>query len=78
MDIFEGSPRQKFYDVIFAAPRCVVEDKIDELLARLVALEELARTSEQAIASHIATNDIQSAMQDLYIGTTAEILSRSE
>lgn len=83
MDIFDASPREKFYDIIFAANRGIVENELDRLFSRLIALEALcekAGVSESAVDSFIASNafEIEQELNDIYIGMSGDILSQNE
>lgn len=83
MDIFDTSPRQKFYDIVFGANRNIVENSLDSLFQRLVALESLAErtgVSQRDIAGFIASSgaEIEDGLNDIYIGMSGEILSQNE
>ena len=41
MDIFEGSPREKFFEILSAASPTLVQNEIEEALIRLIACERL-------------------------------------
>ena len=41
MDIFEGTPRDKFFDIAFNANRNLVEEEITKLLMKLISYEEI-------------------------------------
>lgn len=83
MDIFESNPRDKFYDIVYNANRNLVEDEIDNLIAKLIAYTELAEAkgiSEAEIDSFVFLNQdlINDRMNDIYIGSVANILSNNE
>ena len=44
MDIFEGSPREKFFEILSAASPTLVQNEIEEALIRLIACERLCET----------------------------------
>ncbi|BCX79201.1 DUF2018 family protein [Campylobacter sp. 19-13652] len=83
MDIFDASPREKFYDIIFAANRDIVENELDKLFVRMIALEALCEkhgVSEGEIAGFVAENafEIEQGLNDIYIGMSGDILSQNE
>ncbi|WP_297918191.1 DUF2018 family protein [uncultured Campylobacter sp.] len=41
MDIFEGGPRGKFFEILSAASPTLVQNEIEEALIRLIACERL-------------------------------------
>ena len=41
IDIFEGSARDKFYDILFNANALLVKNEIDKIFEKLVYLSEL-------------------------------------
>lgn len=83
MEIFEGLPRDKFFDILFHANRNLVENELENLLIRLIALENLCEKngiSENEIFTFIAENEglIDSELNDKFIGLTGNILSNNE
>ena len=73
-DIFEGSPRERFFDVLFAANRSVVEAELERVLTELANYRAAGEN-----ASNL--NDLRArdeALNDLYIEITGEILSQNE
>ena len=64
MDIFEGSPREKFFEILSAASPTLVQNEIEEALIRLIACERLCEAcgiSEEGPRCFIAQNR---ALQD--------------
>ena len=41
IDIFEGSARDKFYDILFNANAVLVKNEIDKIFEKFVAMSEL-------------------------------------
>lgn len=83
MDIFESSPREKFYDIIFAANRDIVANELDKLFARTVVLEELCARlglSQADVDGFMADNvaEVEQGLDDIYIGMSGDILSQNE
>lgn len=83
MDIFESTPRDKFYDILRNASPALVSNEIDKLLIQYVAISELLEhnnISQAEINSLIATQPdlIETGLNDLYIGIMGDILSQNE
>lgn len=82
-DIFEGSLRDKCFDVIFHANRSVSEVELERFFTELVALREVSAscgvTNEQ-IERFIHSNqgEIEEGLSDVYIELTSSILSKNE
>lgn len=62
MDIFEGSPREKFFEILSAASPTLVQNEIEEALIRLIACERLCEARgiserESFIAQNRALQD---------------------
>jgi hypothetical protein len=83
IDIFEGSARDKFYDILFNANAVLVKTEIDKIFEKFVALSELCEKhgiSEDEVANFVASEQdkIYNGLNDLYIGLSGEILSQNE
>jgi len=86
-DIFSGgSPKKKFFDIIYNANRNLVELEIDRLVERVCLLEMMLEeyidedTIEKEIKTRTVThsNKIDSYKTDRYIELTANILTQNE
>ena len=82
-EIFEGSLKDKCFEVIFGANRSVSQVEIERLFAELVALRELsaqADISNEQINNFIFNNngEMEQGLSDLYIELTSSILSQNE
>ena len=83
IDIFEGSARDKFYDILFNANVLLVKNEIDKIFEKFVALSELCERhgiSEDEVANFVASEQdkIYNGLNDLYIGLSGENLSQNE
>ena len=81
MDIFEGSPREKFFEILSTASPTLVQNEIEEALIRLIACERLCDErgiSEREIESFIAQQDLQDALNDKFLQMSGNILSNNE
>lgn len=66
-EIFDGSPKEKCFEVIFHANPGVVSTQLEILLDELAAF----RAKEQ-------NSDLQTAQNDIYIELMSNILSNNE
>jgi len=87
-DFFVGSPRSKFFDILFNANKNLVEDALEKHIERHTAmemiLEKLALENDLNIEAEISTirvekqDEIHHAKIDFYISTVGDILTQSE
>ena len=87
-DFFVGSPRSKFFDIIFNANKNLVEDALEKHIERHVAmemlLEKLAKErnlnleAELSVIQTQKADDIHNAKMDFFISTVGDILTQSE
>ena len=83
IDIFEGSARDKFYDILFNANAVLVKKEIDKIFEKFVAMSEFCEkhgVSEDEIRNFIASEQdkIYNGINDLYIELSGEIVSQNE
>ncbi|MGB2553114.1 DUF2018 family protein [Campylobacter sp. MOP51] len=82
-DIFAQNPRDKFFDILFNANRNLVENEIEKLLEKFVAMSiycEQSGFNEIAQNAFITQNqtEIHDNLNDIYIGISGDILSQNE
>lgn len=83
-EIFGGSPRSKFFDIIFNANKNLVEFEVEKLVEKLVALEALMEEEDkdfhQKVSSYILENpdSIEQGKNDFYIGFVGDVLTSHE
>jgi hypothetical protein len=86
-DIFGGSPRKKFYDIVYNANRNLVENEIDAILVRTNAMEALLEERlqdgediEKLIVAHNYSDltAVENHKINSYIVHTGNILSQNE
>ncbi|NLY04242.1 MAG: DUF2018 family protein [Campylobacter sp.] len=79
MEIFEGTPKEKFFDIIFNANRNLVEEEIDNLLKRYAIISELCEQNGFKECETLNTSAYSGdTLDDLYIELTGNILSKNE
>ncbi len=84
-DVFLGSPRSKFLDIVYTANRNLVEEQLDKMVAKMAQMEILL---EDKMGDHwdrdLVTNtfersaEIEQKIKSLYIEFTGEIVTRNE
>ncbi len=85
-DIFGGSPRSKFMDVMFNANRNIAQEELAALVERMAAMEVLLSKQMDEEALERAVKQVQFEEADavgdtaksIYIETMGHILSQSE
>lgn len=82
-DILTGSPKSKFFDIVFNANRNLVSLKLEEILEKYVAMEQILGANsknEQDIQKYIFENPdlIHQHTNNLYIDLSGDILSQNE
>lgn len=87
-DFFVGSPKSKFFDIMFNANRNLVEDALEKHVERHVAmeilLEKLAQNAGLNLEAELSNigleqqDDIHNAKADFFITTVADILTQNE
>lgn len=82
MGIFEGTPREKFYEIMLNAEGDLVKQEIEKMLSRLVALEELSEKkgiSEGEIYTYMLENsdEIEMGLNDKFIEFAYNIVSQN-
>lgn len=85
-DIFQGSPKSKFMDIVYAANRDLVQNELERLMGRMAVMEMLLQ--EQYGEDHIDSilrnteferaDEVSSMIKNLYIISVGNVLSRNE
>jgi hypothetical protein len=85
-DIFQGSPKSKFLDIVFNANRDLVHNELERLMARMAAMEILLQEAHgedqidrviQAMEYERA-DEIELMAKNLYIISVGNVLTRNE
>ncbi len=84
-DVFLGSPKSKFMDIVFTANKNLVEEQIEKIINRLAAMEILLdEKMGDEWERELATNDfersaeVEEKAKSLYIEYTGEVVTRNE
>ncbi len=86
-DIFTGgSPKAKFFDIVYNANRNLVELELDKLVQRVCILEMMLeeKIGEEALEeevrkrAYLPSEELENCIQSRYIELTANILTQNE
>lgn len=85
-DFFMGSPKSKFFDILFHANQELVKNKLLEIIERYSAMEYLLEKHLGEMEAHRAietvlfeeTDTIVNRNNDLFIASVGEILTQNE
>ncbi|MRI83086.1 MAG: DUF2018 domain-containing protein [Nitratiruptor sp.] len=87
-EILGGTPKSRFFDVIFHANRNVVQEELERLIEWMAALEllveercgveDLEGAINQILHDQERAEDLQRRVNSLYIEYMGQILSKSE
>jgi len=86
-DIFGGKPEKKFYDIVFNANRNLVQNELNDAIAKIAAMELLLeemlgedKDTNAIISNYIFNNrdKVDQKMDDLYIEMMGNVLSQNE
>jgi len=82
--MFMGTPKSKFFDIIFNANRNLVENELEDLIERLCALELIAEEYEDNLEQKIQevkfskSEELENRKFDAFINSMGNILSQNE
>lgn len=82
--MFMGTPKSKFFDIVFNANRNLVEEELEALIERMCALEvvleekgvDIETILQEAIFSK--SQEVEAKKFDTYISSTGNILTQNE
>jgi len=84
-DVFLGSPRSKFLDIVYTANRNLVEEQLDKMIEKMAAMELLLQDKfgdywekELPIRGYGSSPEVAEKTKSLYIEFTGEIVTRNE
>lgn len=85
-DIFQGSPKSKFLDIVYNANRDLVQNELERLMTRMAAMELMLQEAhgEDAIERILKTmqferaDEIDMMAKNLYIISVGNVLTQNE
>ncbi|ASM34994.1 DUF2018 family protein [Campylobacter sp. RM12327] len=81
-DLFCGDLREKFFDILFHATRNSVEDEIQNLLKKYIAMEHLLEQNgidlkQVDLFEYENAKILDEKLQNMYMHLSSEILTKS-
>jgi hypothetical protein len=82
--MFMGTPKSKFFDIVFNANRNLVEQEIEDIIERMCLLEMIAEENEEELEQKLAevkfskSQELEDRKFDAFINSTGNILSQNE
>ena len=83
--MFMGTPKEKFFDIVFNANRGLVENELEDLIERVALLEMVIEDAqlndvEQKMQEikYNNSSDLDDAKFDLFISSMGNILTQNE
>lgn len=64
--VFEATPKEKFFDILFHANRSLVEDELEKIFKELL------------LKSSLDNSNLEENLSDFYIELSSNILSKNE
>lgn len=85
-DMFQGSPKSKFLDIVFNANRDLVHTELERLISRMAVLELLMQDHygeegiERAVKSALfeRADEVDFMAKNLYMESVGNVLSQNE
>lgn len=83
-DIFMGSPKSKFLDIVFNANRGLVEFELEKLVEKLAILELMSNEDEELLEKKLLEykfsneDDVQMKQKSLFIEFMGNVLTQNE
>lgn len=83
-DIFMGSPRSKFLDIVFNANRSLVEAELERLIERLATLELIQQEDPEMLDKKLLDyrlknqDAVDTKVKSLYIESMGNVLTQNE
>jgi len=81
---FMGTPKSKFFDIVFNANRNLVEEELEDLIERLALLEMIAEENEQELEQKLMeykfkkSEELENRKFDIFINSMGNILTQNE
>ena len=82
--MFMGTPRSKFFDIVYNANRNLVEQELEDIIERMCLLEMIAEENEEELEQKLAelkfskSEDLEARKFDAFINSMGNIVSQNE
>ncbi len=82
--MFMGTPKSKFFDIVFNANRNLVEQELEDIIERMCLLEMIAEENVENLEQKLAelkfskSQELEDRKFDTFINSTGNILTQNE
>jgi len=82
--MFMGTPKSKFFDVVYNANRNLVEQELEDIIERMCLLEMIAEENEENLEQKLAeikfskSEELENRKIDAFINSMGNVLSQNE
>jgi len=82
--MFMGTPKSKFFDIVFNANRNLVEEELEDIIERMCLLEMIAEENVENLEQTLAelkftkSEELEAKKFDAFINSTGNILTQNE
>jgi len=82
--MFMGTPKSKFFDIVFNANRNLVENELEDIIERLAVLELIAEELEENLEQKIMevkfnrSEEVEAKKFDAFVNSMGNILTQNE
>ena len=82
--MFMGTPKSKFFDIVFNANRNLVEQELEDIIERMALLEMIAEEYEENLEQKLAelkfskSQELEERKIDTFISSMGNILTQNE
>jgi len=82
--MFMGTPKSKFFDIVYNANRNLVEQELEDIIERMCLLEMIAEEHEEELEQKLAelkfskSEELEAKKFDTFINSMGNIVSQNE
>ncbi len=82
--IFGGTPKSKFFDIVYNANRNLVEHQMEKMVEKLVAYEAMLEKQDENFRQNAdmfiyeKKDELEQGKNDFFIGFVGDVLSNNE
>ena len=82
--MFMGTPKSKFFDIVFNANRNLVEQELEDIIERMALLEMIAEEYEENLDQKLAevkfskSQELEDRKADAFITSMGNVLTQNE
>jgi hypothetical protein len=82
--LFMGTPKSKFFDIVYNANRNLVEQELEDIIERMCLLEMIVEEGEDNLEQKLAeikfsrSEELEAKKFDAFINSTGNVLTQNE